>query len=98
MTVINSEDRFNNRKLVRLIGMIEAHHKDVLENPHKYLELAAKKIEKQEKLIRKLEDNAWVCLSYPTKISEYNPLETMVITKEDYDCLQSIRKILAEER
>lgn len=100
MSVIESESKFKDKstvdKFIKLMGLIEKNEAAILQNPIKYLDMASKEIAEAKQKLRSVQDALFPGLDPVEMFSEptYEPLETIVVTKKDYDCLCAARSIL----
>lgn len=84
----------------RLVGLLDKHNEEILKDPLRYFREAKEVIARKEKKLMDLEMAAFPRPDF-SPISRYRmpqPIETMVVTKEDYECLMAVRAIFKSER
>ncbi|PHR91084.1 MAG: hypothetical protein COA69_13610 [Robiginitomaculum sp.] len=94
-------DRESARKLRELLGIIEAFEADMIANPVKYFNLARQEIESLQRKLLALKVAAWPRFDEqfiePDAACEPEPIKTVRIQQEDYNCLQALRKQLNDK-
>ena len=81
----------------RLIGQLDKRNEDILADPLKYFGEACNVINNKQLIINKLKDAAFVKfdmqLENQAPIS-CEPFDTLTVSKEDYNCLVAVRRLI----
>jgi hypothetical protein len=77
----------------RLAGLVEEQERDFLKDPAKFFRHAASELSRRDQFIRGLEDaiRPKIAVSPMAQPIAYEPLETVRVTKRDYELLQTLK-------
>jgi hypothetical protein len=80
----------------RLAGLVEEQERDFLKDPAKFFRQAASELGRRDQFIRSLEDamRCTVTTSVAAEPIKFEPIETVTVTKRDYELLQTLTAII----
>jgi len=89
------QERESSRKLQRLLNIVSKHEEEFLNDPRLLLNAANDEICRLRRKLSDLKNSAYpIFKMIPNTGPIRNQMETIQITKPDYECLNNMRKIL----
>ena len=88
------EAREAQRAYARLSGLVGEQEQAFLRDPAKFFQHAASELSRRDQFIRDLEDAMLpsVAVSLEATATSFDPIETVVVTRRDYELLQTLKE------